>query len=75
MSDLDSSIKPVIENLIPENTNTEQESVVLSSDHSISGSMVEHDIDDHVIEGENVAEAFSVLSRYFQTLSNNFQVF
>ena len=74
MDELDSSIKPVIQNLMPESANSEQESTITSTDPSITGSLVEHEMDEHNIEGESVAEAFSVLSRYFQTLSNNFQV-
>ena len=74
LTELDSSIKPVIEKLMPEHANNEQESTIASTDPSISGSLVEHDIDESVIEGERIAEAFSVLSQYFQTLSNNIQV-
>lgn len=59
---------------MPEHANNEQESTIASTDPSINGSLVEHDIDESVIEGETVAEAFSVLSQYFQTLSNNIQV-
>ena len=74
LTELDSSIKPVIEKMMPEHANNEQESTIASTDPSISGSLVEHDIDESVIEGERIAEAFSVLSQYFQTLSNNIQV-
>ena len=74
LTELDSSIKPVIEKLMPEHANNEQESINESTDPSINGSSVGHDIDESVIEGEAVAEAFSVLSQYFQTLSNNIQV-
>ena len=74
LAELDSSIKPVIEKLMPENTNNDQESTIPSTDPSISGSMVGQDMEENAIEGEAVAEAFSVLSQYFQTLSHNFQV-
>ena len=59
---------------MPENTNNDQESTIPSTDPSISGSIVGQDMEENAIEGEAVAEAFSVLSQYFQTLSNNFQV-
>ena len=74
LTELDSSIKPIIEKLMPEHADNEQESTIASTDPSINGSLVGQDIDESVIEGETVAEAFSVLSQYFQTLSNNLQV-
>jgi len=73
LTELDSSIKPIIEKLMPEHADNEQESTIASTDPSINGSLVGQDIDESVIEGETVAEAFSVLSQYFQTLSNNLQ--
>ena len=71
LGELDSSMKSVIQNLMPDivpNSNAP------SSDPSINESSIGVEVEDPNYEGPNVAEAFTVLSRYFQSLSNHFQV-
>ena len=71
LGELDSSMKPVIQALMP---HVEPTSNAPSSDPSINESSIGIEVEEQSYEGQNVAEAFTVLSRYFQSLSNHFQV-
>ena len=71
LGELDSSMKPVIQKLMP---HVEPTSNAPSSAPSINESSIGVEVEEQCYEGQNVAEAFTVLSRYFQSLSNNFQV-
>ena len=71
LGELDSSMKPVIQNLMP---HVEPTSNAPSTDPSINESSIGVEGDEQSYEGQNVADAFTVLSKYFQSLSNHFQV-
>ena len=71
LGELDSSMKPVIQKLMPQ---VDPASNVPSTEPSINESSTVPDVDEYNFERQNVADAFSVLSRYFQSLSNQFQV-
>ena len=64
----------IIENLKPSNIQIEQSSIATSNSLSIIESVNGADVDNPAQEEERVADAFSVLSRYFDTLSSQLQV-
>ena len=64
----------IIENLKPSNIQIEQSSIATSNSLSIIESVNGADVDNPDQEEERVADAFSVLSRYFETLSSQLQV-
>ena len=74
LSDLDAGMDQIIENLKPSNIQIEQSSIATSNSLSIIESVNGADVDNPDQEEERVADAFSVLSRYFETLSSQLQV-
>ena len=74
LGDLDSGMDQVIENLKPSNIQIEQSSIATSNSLSIIESVNGTDVGSPAQEEERVADAFSVLSRYFETLSSQLQV-
>ena len=74
MGDLDIGMSQVIENLKPSNIQIEQSSIATTNSLSINGSVNGTDAENPAQEGERVADAFSVLSKYFETLSSQLQV-
>ena len=74
MGDLDIGMTQVIENLKPSNIQIEQSSIAATNSVSMSGSGYGTDAENPATEGERVADAFSVLSKYFETLSSQLQV-
>ena len=74
LTDLDIGMNQVIESLKPSNIQIEQSSITTTNSLSMNGSVSGTDVENSGQEGERVADAFSVLSRYFETLSSQLQV-
>ena len=64
-------MKHVIDNIRPV---IEQASIAASNSPSSNESVNTADVEGHALEGESIANAFSVVSRYFQSISNQIQV-